>query len=134
MGIDVRFGSSFILYVDDLTDDVIDHLDEWIDEKYPLTEFFGWIIEFNTEMCDHYIEISLDEKTRGGVTDYIETLIPFLNECAKYSIYLQDSVSYDMAWGDSESGVVYISSEEKIVKVTGITNHGDVQNHNIDWK
>lgn len=129
MGFHVTLGHELYIFHDDnLTPNTIEDLEHWI-TTYSSKNFFGWCVKFYGD-C---IEIDLEQNTRGAVTDYIETLILFLNECAKYSLYLQDSVSYDMTWGDSESGVVYINSEELIVKIMGITNFGDIVNYDIKW-
>ena len=77
MGFDVSFGHSFVIYGDYITEDIMDCLDGWIKEHF-VSKFFGWKVEFNDEKCDNYIEISLDEKTRGCINDYIETLIIFV--------------------------------------------------------
>ena len=113
---------------DDLTEEIIGSLDDWISE-YSSLNFFGWDVEYKHE-C---VIMTLDNKTRGDIESYIKPLLLFLNECAKYSILVNDSVSYFMTWGDSESGAIYISSSEKIIKISGITNFGQTTDYHIEW-
>jgi hypothetical protein len=129
MGYDTAIYRSFNAYsADDITIEITNNLDEWIYE-YSLENFFGWIVESN-EDC---LEITLDADTRGHLKSYIEPLLLFLNECAKYGIHVNDSVPYSVSWGGIESGGIYINSSEKIVKIYGVDNNGTPSNYDIEW-
>ena len=128
MGIDLKIYESFALYGEDLTQDQEKTLREWVTANSET--FYDWNIEY-AEDC---IVVGLKESVRGDVQEWIEMLFPFLAECAKYEFWLTDSVPYFMAWGDSESGVIFIDSCEKKVLIHGISNLGDISNRQIEWK
>lgn len=63
----------------------------------------------------------------------MEGLIPFFKLCAEYSFHVQTSVPYMVSWGDWESGAIYISSTEKIIKIVGVDNSGNIKMDQRKW-
>lgn len=131
MGLDFAIYDDIKLYGDELTQELRLKISEWIDE-HRADEFFHWNLDLSNEDC---IIISLLKFAKGDAMEYIEGLVPLFKLCANYSFYVQDSIPYMLAWGDSESGAIYISSsdDEILVKIVGIASFGNVRSEEKKW-
>ena len=130
MGVDFRMYEKFFIYgSEDLTDESIQKLQEWVSQQDD-DKFYSWDIEYNFDV----IIIGLNESVKGSVDDWIEMLLPFLSECQKYTFSLEGVVPFTVSWGDSESGVIYINSEDKKILIHTIGNDGDINNRQLEWK
>ena len=103
---------------------IIKKLEDWTNENSE--DFYGWSVEyFRDQIC-----LQIKESTKGLIDDYIKILIKFLNECAKYDIYMTDSVPYGM---DDESGGIHICSKDKRALIIAVTDCGDIIKRDIEW-
>ena len=133
METDFEIFSSITAYGGRLNQEAINKLKKWTEKN--CSEFSRWnvIYEQDSKFANHMIIITLEKSAGGDISDYINSLIPFLKKCAKYCFYVNDLAPYTKSWGDWESGAFHISSDKKIAKIVAVSNSGDVRNEEIEW-